>query len=230
LFLFGFIIRIYSFNQLYLPKIEDENSWMYWYKYIYYPTYNRLDGLLVGVSIAGIYQFLPTVWNKISKFGNTSILLSLAILTIAYFLCNDQMSFNASIFGFPLIAIGYGFMVVGAVSPTSFLYKWNSKVTTFVATLSYGTYLTHKGVIHMTHQLLNDFKIDNNLMLLICLVTCIGFAYLLHLTIEKPFMKLRNRIIEPKQNLPPTLATIDLGNWLNLRNGFVFGMFKQIRK
>lgn len=196
LFLFSFIIRIYSFNQLYLPKIEDENGWMYWYKYIYYPTYNRLDGLLVGVSIAGIYQFSPAVWNKIAKFGNISILLSVAILTGAYFLCYDQMTFNASVFGFPLIAIGYGFMVVGAVSPTSFLYQWNSRVTTCIATLSYACYLTHKGIIHITHQLLADFKIDSNLMLLICTVTCIGFAYLLHLGIEKPFMKLRNRIIE----------------------------------
>ena len=181
-----------------MPKIEDENGGMYWYKYIYYPTYNRLDGLLVGVSIAGIYQFMPTVWNKISKYGNLFIVLSLMVLTGAYFLCYDQMTFNASIFGFPIIAIGYGFMVVGAVSPTSFLYKWNSKITTFIATLSYATYLTHKGVIHITHQLLADFKIDNNLMLLICMATCISFAYLLHLTIEKPFMNLRNRIIEQK--------------------------------
>jgi peptidoglycan/LPS O-acetylase OafA/YrhL len=198
LFLFGFAIRIYSYNQFYFPRIEDGNSWLYWYKYIYYPTYNRLDGLLVGVSIAGIYQFMPTVWNKISKYGNQFIVLSLVVLTGAYFLCYDQMTFNASIFGFPLIAIGYGFMVVGAVSPTSFLYKWNSKVTTLIATLSYATYLTHKGVIHMTHQLLAYFKIDNNLMLLICIGTCICYAYLLHLTIEKPLMKLRNRIIDKK--------------------------------
>lgn len=195
LFLFGFIIRLYSFNQLYLPKIEDDNNWMYWYKYIYYPTYNRLDGLLVGVSIAGVYQFLPNIWNKISKFGNLFILLSFAILTAAYFLCYDSRTFNASIFGFPLIAIGYGFMVMGAVSPTSFLFKWNSKITTFIATLSYATYLTHKGVIHITHQILKDYQIDHNLVLLICMATCLGFAYLLHLAVEKPFMKLRNKLI-----------------------------------
>lgn len=198
LFLFGFAIRVYSFNQLYLPKIENENAWMYWYKYIYYPTYNRLDGILVGVSIAGIYQFLPKIWSKISKYGNLFIILSLVVLTGAYFLCYDQMTFNASIYGFPLIAFGYGFMVSGAVSHTSFLYKLNSKITTFIATLSYSIYLTHKGVIHITHQLLNNFKIDNNLMLLICTAVCIGFAYLLHITVEKPFMKLRNRIIESK--------------------------------
>jgi peptidoglycan/LPS O-acetylase OafA/YrhL len=123
------------------------------------------------------------------------IVSSIVVLTGAYFLCEDQMTFYASGFGFPLIAIGYGLMVVGAVCPTSFLYKWKSKVTIFIATLSYATYLTHKGVIHMTHQLLADFKIDNNLMLLISMLTCMIFAYLLHLTIEKPFMKLRNRIL-----------------------------------
>lgn len=195
LFLFGFVIRVYSYNQLYHPKLGDENNWMYWYKYIYYPTYNRLDGLLVGVSIAGIYQFLPNLWSRMAKYGNLFLVLSLGILTAAYFLCKNQMTFNASVWGFPLIAIGYGFMVVGAISSTSFLYKWNSKVTTLIATLSYAIYLTHKGVIHVTHQLFTSVQIDPNLMLLICIATCICFAYLMHLAVEKPFMKLRNRIL-----------------------------------
>jgi peptidoglycan/LPS O-acetylase OafA/YrhL len=195
LFLLGFATRTYSFN-LYLPKIEHEDGWIQWYKYIYYPTYNRLDGLLIGVSIACIYQFLPQAWNTISKYGNHFLVLSLFTLTGAYFLCDDQTTFNASIWGFPLIALGYGFMVIGAISPTSFLYRWNSKFTTFIATLSYAIYLTHKGVIHMTHRLLADFNINSNLMLLICIVTCVSFAYLLHLAVEKPFMRLRNKIIE----------------------------------
>jgi peptidoglycan/LPS O-acetylase OafA/YrhL len=198
LFIFGLAMRVYSFNKLYLPKIEDENSWMYWYRYIYYPTYNRLDGLLVGVSMAAIYEFVPTFWNKISKYGNYSIVLSLNILAGAYFLCYDQQTFDASVFGFLVIAIGYGFMVVGAISPTSFLYKWKSKVSTFIATLSYAIYLTHKGVIHLTNQLLASFNIESNLLLLINIVSCISVAYLLNLIIEKPFMKLRSRIIDPK--------------------------------
>lgn len=196
--LFGFVIRIYSFKLLFLPKIEDENSWMYWYKYVYYPTYNRSDGLLIGVTVAIIYQFLPTLWRNMARYGNLFILLSLIVLTGFYFLCNDQMTIEASIFGFPLIAIGYGFMVIGAISPTSFFYKWNSKITRFIATLSYAIYLTHKGVIHTTHQLLKDCKLDDNLMLLICISTCITFAFILNLTIEKPFMKLRNRMVESR--------------------------------
>ncbi|HOZ50464.1 MAG TPA: acyltransferase [Chitinophagaceae bacterium] len=198
LFLLTFAIRIYSYCQFYLPKSEAENGWLFWYKFIYYPTYNRLDGLLVGVSVAAVNQFLPIVWSKISQYGNLFFILSLVVLTGAYLLCEDQMTFHASIFGFSMVALGYGLMVISAVSPTSFLFKWNSKITTLIATLSYAIYLTHKGVIHMTHQLLDAHNIDPNLMLLICVSTCISFAYLLHIIIEKPFMKLRNGIVQLK--------------------------------
>jgi len=191
LFLLGFAIRIYSYNYFYLPKLNDEYPWMYWYKYIYYPTYTRLDGLLIGVSIAGVYQFLPNTWNKITKYGNYNIILGLMILIGAYFLCEDQTTFYASVFGFPIIAIGYGLLVISAISPTSILYKWKSKSTTFIASISYAVYLTHKGVIHMTHQLFINYNPDAYLLLLISMITCISFAYLLHIAIEKPFMKLR---------------------------------------
>lgn len=199
-FLFGFAIRFYSWENLYLPNINKDNAWLFWHKFIYYPTYNRLDGLLIGVSIAAIYQFLPNFWDKLSKFGNHFLALSLLILMSAYFLCEEEQSFYASIFGFPLIALGYGFMVLGSVCPTSFLYKWNSKFTTLIATLSYGIYLTHKGVIHLTQQLLLHFNVDinNNLTLIICILTCVLIAYILHKVIEKPFMELRTKYIRSK--------------------------------
>jgi len=127
-------------------------------------------------------------------------------LTSAYFFCEDQQTFSASIFGFPFIALGFGLLVLGSISPTSLLYKWNSKTTTFIANISFAIYLTHKGIIHLTHKLLNQVKIESNVMLIICIITCILAAYLLHLIIEKPFMQLRNVIIKGK--LKPT-ANID---------------------
>lgn len=36
-------------------------------------------------------------------------------------------------------------------------------------------------------------------MLIICMITCAGFAWLLHIMIEKPFMQLRSRIIKRKE-------------------------------
>lgn len=195
LFLLGFLARLYSYHTLYLPVSEEQYSWTTWYKYIYYPTYNRLDGLLVGVGIAAIYHFVPGLWNRLTRYGNLFIIAGLLILTGAYFVCEDQMTFYASVWGFPLIALGYGCLVTGAVSPNNFLYKWHSKVTTTIATLSYAIYLTHKGVIHMTHRLLEDFNLDANLLLVISMATCVLFAWVLHLLVEKPFMRLRNKLV-----------------------------------
>lgn len=197
LFLVGFALRIYSWDYLFLPKTNSENPWLYWYQFVYYPTYNRLDGLLTGVSIAAVYQFLPDFWNRISKFGNVSVVSSIAVLALAYRVCDDGQSFYASVFGFPLVSIGYGLLIVGAISPTSFLYKWKSKTTGVVAALSFAIYLTHKGVIHVTQKLLGfaNVKIDSNLMMIICILTCVISAYAMHLSIEKPFMKMRNRFI-----------------------------------
>jgi peptidoglycan/LPS O-acetylase OafA/YrhL len=196
LFFIGFMIRIYSWNNFYIPKINDENSWLYWYKFMYYPTYNRLDGLLVGVSIAGMYQFYPNLWNKISKFGNLNVLFGLVILTCAYFICSEQQSYYASIFGFPVVSIGYGFLTIAAISPNCFLYKCQSKTTTSIATLSFSLYLTHKGIIHITQNVFESIKADSNLMLLVCVITCFIAAYLLNIIIERPFMKLRNWVLE----------------------------------
>ena len=200
LFVAGFATRLYSWYEGYLPTIGDESLLASWTKFVYYPTYNRLDGLLVGVSIAAIYQYLPKTWNKISTYGNHLILVGLVLLTFAYFFCSDLSSYTTSIVGFSFISIGYGFLVTGAICPTSFLYKWNSKTTTLIATLSYGIYLSHKGVIHMVQEIFSNWGIDKNgnVMLLISIAFCVLIAWLLHLAIEKPFMKLRDRFIQQK--------------------------------
>jgi peptidoglycan/LPS O-acetylase OafA/YrhL len=196
LFIMGLLIKVYSYHELYLPKIKIKNSWSYWYQYIYYPSYTRVDGLLTGVSIAAIYHFLPDVWRRLSRFANLFILLSIAILTGAYFFWQEEQSFYTSVFGFPLIALGYGCLLIGAVSEKGFLYKWKSQASTFIATLSYAVYLTHKGVIHMTRQLLEDRVVNENLILLISVITCLAAALLMHVIIEKPFLRLRDKIVK----------------------------------
>lgn len=200
LFIFGFFLRHFSWN-LYEIRMEEENSWRYWYQYVYYPTYNRLDGLLVGVSIAAVYCFLPLTWDKIQKKGIWLFICGLLLLTGAYFLCYKERTYIASVLGFPLVALGYGSLLMSAISPTCFLYKWNSKVTKVIAALSFSIYLTHKGVIHVIQELLlkQDIDIDSNFTLVICIVSCIAVATLMYLLIERPFMKLRTRMLEAQK-------------------------------
>jgi hypothetical protein len=110
---------------------------------IYFPTYARLDGLLVGVLLAGIRIFRPAWWSyamarRALVFVIASILLGLAIWS-----CWEIDSVSAVIWGFPLIAFGFGFLMVAAAG-----LQIRIPGATIGATLAYSTYLTHKAVMH----------------------------------------------------------------------------------
>lgn len=195
LFVFGFIIRFYCYQHFVLPAGED--SWLPWYKYIYYPTWSRLDGLLVGVSLAALLQFKPSFSESILKHGNKILIVAVLIFTGTYFLFSDQESLSTSVFGFTLVDIGYGFLVLAALSPKCFLYKYESRITTKIAALSYGIYLIHKIVIHVSQNQFAKIKItdSSNVMFLICIVTVLIVSIILNETIEKPFLKLRRKVL-----------------------------------
>jgi peptidoglycan/LPS O-acetylase OafA/YrhL len=211
LLIFGILFRMYLWGIYYPSNTVWDSSLSYWTEHIYYPTYNRLDGLMVGVAIAALYQFSPKLWDKLSKFGNQIIILGVALLTLTYFSFSDLGTYSTSIWGFPLISIGYGFFVLGAISPSSFLYQWNSRVTTLIASLSYGIYLSHKGVIHIVQELFTKSGVDKNgnLVFLVCMIACVAVAWLLNLSIEKPFMKMRDKVLRPKKRVDrETLSAI----------------------
>lgn len=197
LFLLGFAARLYSWYTLVAPFADTDEFYICWYKWIYYPTWNRLDGLLIGVLLAGIFQFKPKLKAWIQANGHLLFAMSMAILTASYFLCADQASFNASIFGFPLVAIGYGLLVASAISPAGFLYKIKSPGIISIATFSYSIYLTHKIVIHLTQEQFSKLPVskEGNLMFVICISTSILVAFAMHRLIEKPCASLRNKLL-----------------------------------
>jgi hypothetical protein len=149
LFVAGFFIRWYCWAGLHLPQSVSGPRAVTWFQHIYYPTYTRLDGLLTGVAIAAIYVFAPQLWQRIVRYGNLFMLIGLSLLAIAWSTCSGP-SRSLTIFGFPLIALAFGCMVISAVSPSGMLYKRRSGATALIASLSYGIYLLHKGAIHIT--------------------------------------------------------------------------------
>ena len=198
LFIAGFIIRICNHIHFVQPYLGTDDSGIVWHTWIYYPTYCRLDGLLAGVTVAAVFRFFPLLKQRISKYGNALLVLSLLILSVAYIVCLDEESFTASVFGFPLVSIGYGCMVAGAVSESSFLFRLKSAFTAKIASLSYALYLVHKFVIHLAQQKLSAWGIDteSNLMFLLCILICILAALLMNTLVEKPFLRMRNRYIK----------------------------------
>jgi peptidoglycan/LPS O-acetylase OafA/YrhL len=197
IFLGGFLIRYMNWKYFIEPILLSDDFGTLFNKVIYYPTYNRLDGLLIGVGIAGLYNFYPFIKDSINKYSHILMLMGIIILIGSYFVCTPQQSFSTAIVGYPMIAIGYGLITAAIVCPNNVLYNMKSWLTSQVATLSYGIYLIHKLAIHLTQNLLVKTGIDenSNLMMFCCLCSTIVLALTLRYAIERPSIRLKNRII-----------------------------------
>lgn len=197
--LMGLIIR-YSVWEMFVKPISGRQKLISALKYIYYPTYTRLDGLLVGVSIAAVFRYRPQIRSKMIKHGNSLIILSLLLLALAYFLFGGSVlstqftSLGTTLLGFPLISFAYGLMIVAALSPDSVLYKLQFWPSRMLATLSYSIYLIHKITNHLINtKFANAFVMRTDQLFIISLFAAVIGGFLLYVTIEKPFLSIRHR-------------------------------------
>jgi len=197
LFIAGIIFRQLSWKFFGEPYLNTDAFGAKWNEFVYYPTYNRLDGLLAGVSIAGLFTFYPAVKQWVNRNSYVILLTGVLLLIAAWQICHIYASYNTSTFGFPVVSLAYGLVLAAFVSPSCIFYRIKSKVTSFIATLSYAIYLSHKIIIHLVQNLLEGFGIDKNsvLSMLICGVTIVAGALLIRYLIEKPALKIRNRIL-----------------------------------
>jgi len=198
LFILGFVFRLYNWSNFVSPFTNTNVFIIYWYKWIYYLTICRLDGLITGVFIAAIFAFKPMCKKKISTYAPGLLMISLVLLLGAYYICQNEESFIASIFGFPIISIGYGMMLLAAISPASILYRSKFSFTKKLAELSFALYLSHKIIIHLTQEWIAvplSIEKDSWIMLIICVFTSLLSAYVLNLLIEKPFLRIRNMVL-----------------------------------
>jgi peptidoglycan/LPS O-acetylase OafA/YrhL len=166
-----------------------------WSELIYYPTYCHLDGLIIGVAVAAISAFYPQQWSWLERRGYVWLFAGLALVYAAYALDEGQNEFASTVFKFPLVAMGFGLIVIASVSRDSFLNR-SSAVTKWIAVLSYSIYLIHKIVIHLLQGTAKALHIAPNstLMFVLCIAGSIAAAYALNIVVERPFMRLRDRL------------------------------------
>ena len=191
---FGIAIRayIYSHQVQVFPREDDAFALAYVEK-IYFPTHTRLDGLLVGVTLATIKTFRPAWWQRAMSHGYRLLVGGLALCAWAMFLFSDRLSFSASVVGFPLLAVGLGLLIASSIAPSSPL----SKVRGFglIAALAYSAYLTHKEILHFVYYHLPKL-VEARGWVALSIYYAFSFtaAFVLYLVIERPFLRLRERI------------------------------------
>ena len=165
--------------------------------WIYYPTWTRLDPLVFGVALAAIEKFRPQWWNRLMNIAHWLWLPGLALIVYALYLGEgDYLTVAASIWQFPLIALGMAALLACVVSPRLPFRRVAIPGAAFVASIAYSAYLIQKLVIHFLAQLCSSHNIAlTSVSALLLVEVCVYAAgTILFLAVERPFLQLRRRI------------------------------------
>jgi peptidoglycan/LPS O-acetylase OafA/YrhL len=205
--LFGICFRGYELLPLIAPpgwssrEVSDDGFGTFYYRYLYYPTYSRLDGLVVGVTMALVRLFKPGWWKWMIRRGHAALMLGLMLTGfVCWMFRNDGMGDTTqaaawgTVVGYPLLAAGLGLLVVSSVSSDGLLSKFRVPGAQLLATLAFSLYLTHKEVAHLDRTYLPSLtEARDAKTVVIYAVTCLLAAGGLYGLVERPFMVLRDR-------------------------------------
>jgi len=170
--------------------------------WIYYPTWTRLDPLVFGVALAAIEKFRPQWWQRLINCAPWLWLPWLALIVYALYLGEgDYINFTASVWQFPLLALGMAALLVCALSPRLPFRRVAIPGAAFVASIAYSAYLIQKLVIHFVAQFCTTRNIaPTSAPALVSVEICVyAVATILFLAVERPFLQLRHRIARREQ-------------------------------
>jgi peptidoglycan/LPS O-acetylase OafA/YrhL len=171
-----------------------------YYREVYYATLTRFDELLAGVALALVRQCHPAWWSRITSFGNWTLLVGCVVtaLACAWFL-DDHFGHAATVFGYPLLALGCALLVLAALSPASWLARLRVPGAARLALWSYAIYLVHKPLCILLARELRPTGIDlaGPVGMALLAGACVLAGWLLFRIVETPFMGLRERYFAP---------------------------------
>jgi len=168
--------------------------------WIYYPTWTRLDPLVLGVVVAGIERFRPNWWQRLINCASWFWLPGLGLIVYALYLGEtENLTIGACVWQFPLIAVGMAAILVCAVSPRLPLCRVAIPGAAFIASIAYSAYLIQKLVINGVEQFCINHNVDlTSAPALLGVELCVYIAAtVLFLSIERPFLLLRRRLAPP---------------------------------
>ena len=177
--------------------VETGVSFRGFQTWIYYPTWTRLDPLVFGVVLAAIEKFRSRWWRRLMNLAPWLFLPGLALIVYALYLGEgDYLTVTATIWQFPLVALGMAALLVCAISPRSILRRVRVPGAAFIASIAYSAYLIQKLVFHFVAQ----FSVTHNIVLSSAAalvgveLSVYAVATILFLAVERPFLQLRHRI------------------------------------
>src|SRR5207248_6132417 len=131
------------------PSVDGGVSFRGFQAWIYYPTWTRLDPLVLGVALAAIEKFRPSWWQGLTNLAPWIWLPALGLISYALWLGEgEHLTIAACVWQCPLFAVGMAALLICAVSPRLSLRRIAIPGAAFLASIAYSAYLIQKFVIH----------------------------------------------------------------------------------
>ncbi|WP_062057448.1 acyltransferase family protein [Cellvibrio sp. OA-2007] len=181
-------------------------------EHIYYSSFTRFDELLPGIAIALLKNFHPTIYAAILRRGNLLLAIGLASVGTMFYVFQNfayiegyGRTFMVTTFGYSLLAISFGILVLAALSPNSMLHRIRIPGAASLALWSYAIYLIHKPIFQVLKAPLTEYEIDINGWLGVAIIMAVSIfcGWLLYLLVETPFMRLRNQFFPTNTKAAP---------------------------
>jgi peptidoglycan/LPS O-acetylase OafA/YrhL len=179
---------------------------------IYFPTWNRLDGLLAGVALAALKAARPRVWHALGAYANHALIGGVLVVVLAARLFWDRTGLLANSIGWPILCLGLALLVFAGAQRTGWLGRRAVPGAAWVAAVSYSLYLIHKPIYHMVQALYGEALSRNGLLAFSSYTAAsLCAAALLYYLIERPGLNLRDRVLAhfAVAKLPPPAMGIE---------------------
>ncbi len=181
-------IALRSAIWLHDDALQPDRNWFI--EDLYYPTWCRLDGLLVGVALAAMRVFRAQWWKCMRGHANAAVLLGAIAVVVSFFLHARRGGLLANGIGWPVLSIAFGLLVFAAAERDSWIGRWRVPGAGWIAAISYSLYLSHKLVMHGV-----DVSIDGRLhgvaSFSLQVAAILAAGALLHYAVERPGLRLR---------------------------------------
>jgi peptidoglycan/LPS O-acetylase OafA/YrhL len=199
-------IALRSAVWLHDTRLDPPRNWFI--EDIYYPTWMRLDGLLMGVILATWHVYRPEAWNLCQRYANEFLLAGVAVLIFAFWLFRDRTGLLGNSVGWPVLSLGFGLLVFAGAGRESVISRRSIPGVKWMAAISYSLYLSHKLAMHAVQAWLGTVPSMPGVADFIFYVAVIlVFGALLHYTVERPFLRWRDRSAQIGRDTATTQAT-----------------------
>ncbi len=162
---------------------------------IYYPTWNRLDGLLCGVVLAAWKTLRPEHWAHARRYANASLFAGLAVMSLSFWLFANRTGLMANAIGWPVLSIGLALLVFAGAGRDGIIGSKALPGAGWLAAISYSLYLVHKGMYHVVQSNWGEALLGRGWIAFVAFgAAAIAAGAALHYAIERPFLRWRERL------------------------------------